>query len=201
LVGRCLAGRLLSARGRHPCGRKCRPHDSMESIRSAFCKPTSWEARLLLRYLSLGSGGFLVFAGAWGGLSTPMLGGGLVYFIGAMYAVLFGLTVLTVELKDKYKYISAYYVWLDTYLKFLMLQRGKGAFYLGVGVLVMFMSPNTSFFGINNVAAIVLAIVGFLHAFRVIKESSSLLPGSLEPVPAADGLDFSQPINAQARNT
>lgn len=43
-------------------------------------------------------------------------------------------------------------------------QRGKGAFYLGVGVLVMFMSPNTSFFGINNVAAIVLAIVGFLHA-------------------------------------
>ena len=100
----------------------------------------------------------------------------------------------------------------------------------------MFMSPNTSLFGINNVAAIVLAVVGFLHTcglrqspetpwhsclelrclhcttaspltwvgvhcpflyrFKVIKEPSLLGGESLEPVPA-DGLDFSQPINAR----
>ena len=42
-------------------------------------------------------------------------------------------------------------------------QRGKGAFYLGVGILVCFMSPDNSVFGVNNIAAIVLAIVGGLH--------------------------------------
>ena len=42
-------------------------------------------------------------------------------------------------------------------------QRGKGAFYLGVGLLVAFMTPTTSMLGVNNIAAIILAVVGFLH--------------------------------------
>ena len=44
------------------------------------------------------------------------------YFIGAMYAVVFGLVMLTVELKDKGKLVARAYDLVDTYLKFLTLQ-------------------------------------------------------------------------------
>lgn len=136
------------------------------SLRAAVTEPTSPQARTLLKVLSLGAGAFLVFAGVWGGCMTPIMGGGFVYFVGAVYAVLFGLIVLTVEIKDKTKLITAFYQWIDKYLKFLTLQRGKGAFYLGVGLLVCFMSPSGNSqpaLGVNNVAAIILAVVGFLH--------------------------------------
>ena len=46
----------------------------------------------------------------------------------------------------------------------VLLQRGKGMFYLGVGLLVFFMAPDSleksmaGSWGINNVAALVIAI-------------------------------------------
>lgn len=43
-------------------------------------------------------------------------------------------------------------------------QRGKGMFYWGVGLLICFIAPDgTRDWGINNVAALVLAILGFIH--------------------------------------
>ena len=56
--------------------------------------------KLLLKLISLGAGVFLVVAGILGS-TAPILGGGLVYFIGALYAIIFGLIVLVVEMKDK----------------------------------------------------------------------------------------------------
>lgn len=138
----------------------------LRDLRAAFTQPTSAQARVLLKVLSLFAGAFLIFAGVWGSIFTLILGGGFVYFVGSIYAVIFGLIVLTVEIKDKTKSISKFYRWIDTYLKFLTLQRGKGAFYLGVGLLVCFMTPTGTGvgpFGVNNVAAIILAIVGFVH--------------------------------------
>ena len=76
---------------------------------------------LLLKVMSLFSGGFLIFAGILG-CTAPVLGGGLVYFIGSIYAILFGAIVMTIEVKDKTKFVSAFYHWLDTYLKFLTFQ-------------------------------------------------------------------------------
>jgi hypothetical protein len=92
------------------------------ALKAAFLDPTSTHARLLLKCLSLGAGGFLVFAGCWGAATTPIMGGGLIYFVGALYAIVFGIIVLTVELKDKNRLVSAFYHWIDTYLKFLTLQ-------------------------------------------------------------------------------
>ena len=60
--------------------------------------------------------------------------------------------------------VSAAYHWVDAYLKFLTLQRGKGAFYWGVGLLICFIAPDgSSSWGFNNVAALILAILGFVH--------------------------------------
>ena len=83
-------------------------------------------------------------------------------------------------------------------------QRGKGIFYLGVGLLVLFMSAKTTststtgasittnYWGVNNVAALFLAIVGFLHTFYVIREKGSHLgPGLTANMAPSDGLDFS----------
>ena len=43
-------------------------------------------------------------------------------------------------------------------------QRGKGMFYWGVGLLICFIAPDgTRDWGVNNVAALVLAILGFIH--------------------------------------
>ena len=134
-----------------------------DNIKTACTDPKSSQARTMLKGLSVGAGFFLVLAGIVGGILTPMQGGGFIYFVGAVYAVIFGVVVLTVEIKDKTKPIARFYQWIDKYLKFLTLQRGKGAFYLGVGLLVVFMSPTTSTVGINNIAAIFLAVVGFLH--------------------------------------
>eukprot|EP00965_Chrysotila_dentata_P202054 6180908-Pleurochrysis_carterae.AAC.2 len=46
----------------------------------------------------------------------------IVYFIGSLYTIIFGLTVLTLELRDKLRVMSAVYCWIDIYLKFLTLQ-------------------------------------------------------------------------------
>ena len=156
------------------------------------------ETRLLLiKMLSLSSGVFLIVAGIMG-CSAPILGGGLVYTIGSAYAIIFGLIMLTVELKDKSRAVAAFYTWIDTYLKFLTLQRGKGAFYLGAGILTFFMgtcgttegSCSWKGWGVTNVAALYLAIVGFLHTFYIIREkpAGAGLTASMAP---SDGLDFS----------
>lgn len=107
----------------------------------------------------------------------------LVYFIGSIYTIFFGFLVLTVEMRDKVPLLSVAYNWIDIYLKFLTIQRGKGAFYWGVGLLVLFIGPDgSSTWGLNNVAALFLALVGFLHTFKIISESAPALgPGEGNP--------------------
>ena len=93
-------------------------------------------------------------------------------------------------------------------------QRGKGLFYLGVGVLVFFMGPTddaahgsdnpvswasyfTGNWGVNNVAALVLAIVGGMHTCHVIRDDSARVhsgPALTASMAPSDGLDFSRPI-------
>ena len=96
----------------------------MEALKATV---TPERRKLLLKLISLGAGVFLVVAGILGS-TAPILGGGLVYFIGALYAIIFGLIVLVVEMKDKAPIISVAYGLLDKYLKFLTLQvRSEGA--------------------------------------------------------------------------
>uniref|UniRef100_A0A6T0BU72 Uncharacterized protein n=1 Tax=Chrysotila carterae TaxID=13221 RepID=A0A6T0BU72_CHRCT len=147
-------------------------------------------AQTLLKCLSLTSGLFLLVAGIVGLSAIFFLQ--IIYFIGSFYTIFFGLLVLTLELRDRLPLISAAYSWIGIYLKFLTLQRGKGAFYWGVGLMVLFISPdNTSKWGLNNVAALVLAFVGFLHTFMIIKDPDpALSPGDSEfrevtPMPTA----------------
>ena len=46
--------------------------------------------------------------------------------------------------------------------------------------------------GINNVAALVLALVGILHTSLLVRDDSSLpMDISLSEIPASDGMDFS----------
>ena len=45
----------------------------------------------------------------------------------------------------------------------------------GVGILVFFIGPDSeNGWGLNNVSAIVLAVVGALHAFKVLREVAPL---------------------------
>jgi hypothetical protein len=120
-------------------------------------------ATTLLKFFSMGGGLFLIVAGVIG--LSGILYGDLVYFVGSIYAILFGCTVLVVELRDKVPLVSAAYQLIDVYVKFMTLQRGKGLFYLGVGLLVFYIAPMTasSHWGLNNVAALFLAIIGFSH--------------------------------------
>jgi len=96
-----------------------------------------------------------------------IFGGGFVYFIGSLYTIFFGLLVVVVEVKDKTAPVSAAYDWLHVYLKFLTFQRGKGTFYLGVGLLLFFIGPACTSFciGVVNLAAMCLIAVGLLHTY------------------------------------
>lgn len=119
-------------------------------------------ATTLLKFFSIGGGLFLIVAGIIG--LSGILYGDLVYFVGSIYAILFGCTVLVVELRDKVPLVSAAYHLIDVYMKFMTLQRGKGLFYMGVGLLVLYIAPMaSSVWGLNNIAALFLAIIGFSH--------------------------------------
>uniref|UniRef100_A0A7S0LKQ8 Uncharacterized protein n=1 Tax=Coccolithus braarudii TaxID=221442 RepID=A0A7S0LKQ8_9EUKA len=146
-----------------------------------WAQRTSKHAQTLLKCLSIIAGLFLLVAGTVG--LSAIIFFQLVYFIGSFYTIFFGLLVLTVELRDKVPFFAAAFQWIDFYLKFLTLQRGKGAFYWGVGLLVLFIGPDgSSKWGLNNVAALFLALVGFLHTFKIIGESSAALgPGEANP--------------------
>jgi len=121
---------------------------------------------VLLKLFSLFAGAFLVVSGVIG-TSSIFVGGGFVYFIGSLYTIVFGLLVLVVEIKDKTPPISAAYELVQLYLKFLTLQRSKGVFYLGVGLLLFFIGPHCDqwvCFGVINWAAQCLIAAGLLHA-------------------------------------
>ena len=110
----------------------------LREVQSGDSKP----ARVALKSLSIFTGVFLIIAGIFG---TTELFASLVYFVGSLYAIIFGLVVLVIEL---YKLtdnlpippikapIKKVYDLIEIYLKFLTLQRGKGLFYCGVGVLL-----------------------------------------------------------------
>ena len=138
---------------------------TLSEIRSGDSKP----ARVALKSLSIFTGVFLIIAGIFG---TTELFASLVYFVGSLYAIIFGLVVLVIEL---YKLtdslpippikapIKKAYDLIDIYLKFLTLQRGKGLFYCGVGVLVFFIGTGDGGWGLNNAAAMLLFIDGGIH--------------------------------------
>ena len=56
------------------------------------------------------------------GCTSLVLGGGFTYFVGSLYAIIFGAIVVVVEVKDKTRMVTAAYEWIDRYLKFLTLQ-------------------------------------------------------------------------------
>ena len=82
-----------------------------------------------------------------------------------------------IEIKNKHgeppDRIKPFYQMIEVYIKFLTLQRGKGLFYMGVGLLTFFIAPDygkTSWFGswgVMNVSSLALAAVGGLHTFQV----------------------------------
>ena len=93
--------------------------DFLTKLRDGESKP----ARLALKALSLCTGIFLIFAGLAG--MTVIFTSGIsegTYFVGSMYAVIFGMIVLVVEVNDKAPMVSVAYHWIDVYLKFLTLQ-------------------------------------------------------------------------------
>ena len=128
----------------------------LKEVQNGDSKP----ARLALKALSIFTGVFLIIAGVFG---TTEIFGEFVYFVGSIYAILFGLLVLVIELTDKAPIIKRAYDWIDIYLKFLTLQRGKGLFYCGVGVLVFFIGTGNGGWGLNNAAAMFLFIDGGIH--------------------------------------
>ena len=139
----------------------------LREIQSGDSKP----ARVALKSLSIFTGIFLIIAGIFG---TTELFKSLVYFVGSLYAIIFGLVVLVIELykltdslptliKTLSAPIKRVYDLIDIYLKFLTLQRGKGLFYCGVGVLVFFIGTGDGGWGLNNAAAMLLFIDGGIH--------------------------------------
>ena len=78
----------------------------------------------ILRALALSAGAFLVVTGVIG--LSAIAFGELVYVVGSIYTIIFGLTALVVEVKHKLPLVGIAYEWIDTYLKFLTVQRGKG---------------------------------------------------------------------------
>lgn len=145
----------------------------LREVQSGDSKP----ARVALKSLSIFTGVFLIIAGIFG---TTELFASLVYFVGSLYAIIFGLVVLVIEL---YKLtdslpippikapIKKVYDLIDIYLKFLTLQRGKGLFYCGVGVLVFFIGTGDGGWGLNNAAAMLLFIDGGIHTLKLVKET------------------------------
>ena len=139
----------------------------LREIQSGDSKP----ARVALKSLSIVTGIFLIIAGIFG---TTELFKSLLYFVGSLYAIIFGLVVLVIELykltdslptliKTLSAPIKRVYDLIDIYLKFLTLQRGKGLFYCGVGVLVFFIGTGDGGWGLNNAAAMLLFIDGGIH--------------------------------------
>ena len=182
--------RIHSARQQHSA--RTHTHSMPDDAPKKSFRRTK-EARLLLKLGSLGTGIFLILAGVFGSMGAVTIGGGWQYFAGSVYAILFGIIMLIVEIKDKVLIISALYHIVESEIKFLTLQTGKGIFYLGIGILVFFIAPeearpshcsddseeaecNTSYvfhWGVINVAALCLAIVGFFHTFHLVLEPSS----------------------------
>ena len=65
------------------------------------------------------------------------------------------------------------------------------------------MGPNNTslHWGVNNTAALVLAIVGGMHTFHVIRDDSSRVhtgPALTQNMPPSDGLDFAKPLPQSA---
>ena len=143
-------------------------------------------ARVVLKLLSTLTGAFLTLAGIVG-LSAILLGQ-TIYAVGSLYAIFFGLLTLVLEARDKMPLTTALYQLVDVYLKFMTFQRGKGMFYLAVGLLVLYIGPDgTHAWGLNNVAALILAIIGSIHTFKVIREEDPKLgPGADVEGPPAD---------------
>ena len=160
------------------------------------CCDSLWKARkskgaqTFLKGFSILSGCFLLVAGVvaavWCILHFFHLD--FSYLVCSLYTIFFGLLVLVIEVKDKTRVFAAAFDWIDFYLKFLTFQRGKGMFYACVGLLVFFIGPSGenndgSHWGVNNVAALLLATIGFLHTFKVIKEAPTGGLGPGEPNP------------------
>eukprot|EP00320_Phaeocystis_rex_P014345 CAMPEP_0119057334 /NCGR_PEP_ID=MMETSP1178-20130426/1812_1 /TAXON_ID=33656 /ORGANISM="unid sp, Strain CCMP2000" /LENGTH=195 /DNA_ID=CAMNT_0007038151 /DNA_START=53 /DNA_END=640 /DNA_ORIENTATION=- len=149
----------------------------LKEVQNGDSKP----ARLVLKLLSIFTGVFLLIAGIIG---TTALISNFDYFIASLYTIVFGLAVLVIELNDRLRVpiMKRAYAWLDMYLKFLTLQRGKGLFYCGVGILVFFIGTGGGGWGLNNVAAMFLFIDGGIHTLKLVNETG---PAQVDGMPEA----------------
>lgn len=150
---------------------------------------------LVLKIISVLAGTFMVLAGMLaipGSILFATYGTDydLVYLLACVYAILFGLGALILELKDDRKATAGAWKWVTVYLRAVMTQRGKGMAYLCVGILVSVISPKREgiSIGIVNVAGFLLGATGTLHmcsppsrASRVSAWSSPLFSASPPP--------------------
>lgn len=75
-----------------------------------------------------------------------------------------------------------------------MAQRGKGTFYCGVGLLVFFIGTGNGGWGLNHVAALLLALVGLMHAC-----AAPRAPRPFHPPPSAHGTVAAAAVAAPRR--
>jgi len=136
---------------------------------------------VLLKALSVVAAAMLVVAGAIG--TSAIFSLDIKYFVGSIYAAIFGFGILALELKGAHRRTAAVYTWYEQYLKFLTVQRAKGLTYVCISLLIFCIGPkyDTSKqwmapWGFNNVAAIVLASAGVLHMAPKFKKVTSDAP-------------------------
>lgn len=116
----CVANKQASLCGARTSDASLATMQSFKNYLHAVREGDSKPARTTIKGLSVFTGGFLIIAGFFG--LSMIIQGDLLYVVGSIYAIIFGLLVLVVEIKDRTPIITRAYQWIDTYLKFLTLQ-------------------------------------------------------------------------------
>jgi len=172
------------------------------SAKLSWTNGTEERKLLVLKIISVLAGTFMVLAGMLaipGSILFATYGTDydLVYLLACVYAILFGLGALILELKDDRKATAGAWKWVTVYLRAVMTQRGKGMAYLCVGILVSVISPKREgiSIGIVNVAGFLLGATGTLHILKIAKEPVvAPLATSTVAVASNGEADFNQPI-------
>jgi hypothetical protein len=171
----------------------------MEKLKAAWSKGKEWAGvarsnpARTMKLLSAVSGALLIIGGISGVINifNPL---GIVISI---YNILFGLLIVATELKS-WPIIGAFQKHVDVYFHLLSVPKGKGGFYLFIGLLTFCASD----WGMASVCVMIVAIVGVLHLVGIPADSrtNSSMAGSdgthhhqeaMEPMDAAASASIS----------
>mmetsp|Transcript_2243 Transcript_2243/g.6799 ORF Transcript_2243/g.6799 Transcript_2243/m.6799 type:complete len:242 (-) Transcript_2243:290-1015(-) len=125
-------------------------------------------ALIVVKLFTLASGIFLTTAGILT-IVLKLVSQPFQVVVG-IYAIMFGFVVVVVEhgtWLDEVTLLKNFYALLDREFHLLSAQRGKGFFYVGVGLLTLF---TESTFSYVMGASICLIVAGVLHLFRIVHE-------------------------------